>query len=78
MPQKYIAEEIAAGKDRSVQGQNYTYVVRTAGDRLSYKVAYTSANEQFGFHSAQAWFSYLQEWKKSVAQPVKVVVKDKK
>ena len=78
MPQKYIAEEIAAGKDRSVQGQNYTYVVRTAGDRLSYKVAYTSANEQFGFHSAQAWFSYLQEWKKNVAQPVKVVVKDKK
>ena len=72
MPQKYIVEEIAAGKDRNVQGQNYTYVIGTDSDRLSYKVTYSSANEQFGYHSAKEWFDYLKAWKKEVEEPVRV------
>ena len=72
IPRKHIAEEVAASSVRDVQGQNYTYVVKTDDDDLSYKVIYTSANEEFGFHSAQEWFNYLKEWKKAVEQPIQV------
>jgi hypothetical protein len=39
---------------------------------MSYKVIYTSANEEFGYHSAQEWFTFLKEWKKEVMQPILV------
>ena len=41
---------------------------------MSYKVTYTSANESFGYHSANEWFDYLKLWRKEVEQPVKVVI----
>jgi hypothetical protein len=72
IPQKNIAEELPGGKDRQVQGQNYTFVVKTNGNHMSYKVVYTSANEEFGFHSAQEWFKFLREWKREIEQPVKI------
>ena len=67
-----MVEELPAGKDRNVQGQNYTYIVKTNGTHMSYKVIYTSANEEFGYHSAQEWFTFLKEWKKEVMQPILV------
>ncbi len=70
IPQKNIAEELPGGKDRQVQGQNYTFVVKTSGNHMSYKIVYTSANEEFGFHSAQEWFKFLREWKREIEQPV--------
>ena len=70
IPQKNIAEELPGGKDRLVQGQNYTFVVKTNGNHMSYKVVYSSANEEFGFHSAQEWFKFLREWKREIEQPV--------
>ena len=70
IPQKNIAEELPGGKDRQVQGQNYTFVVKTNGNHMSYKIVYTSANEEFGFHSAQEWFKFLREWKREIEQPV--------
>ena len=70
IPQKNIAEELPGGKDRQVQGQNYTFVVKTNGNHMSYKVVYSSANEEFGFHSAQEWFKFLREWKREIEQPV--------
>ena len=66
IPQKHIASEEPANKD------NYTYVVKPDGAHLSYKVCYTSANEQFGYHSAQEWFDYLKAWRKEVDAPVVV------
>ena len=70
IPQKNIAEELPGGKDRQIQGQNYTFVVKTNGNHMSYKVVYSSANEEFGFHSAQEWFKFLREWKREIEQPV--------
>ena len=64
IPQKHILSEELANKD------NYAFVVGTAGRKLSYKITYTSANEEFGYHSAQEWFSFLREWKKEVEKPV--------
>ncbi len=47
-------------------------MIGTDSDRLSYKVTYSSANEQFGYHSAKEWFDYLKAWKKEVEEPVRV------
>ena len=59
IPQQYIRSEEPANKD------NYAFVVGTRDRRLSYKIIYGSANEEFGYHSADEWFGFLQEWKKN-------------
>ena len=66
VPQKNIASEEPANKD------NYAYVVKLDGKSMAYKVVYCSANEEFGFHSAQEWFDWLKAWRKEVEQPVVV------
>ena len=42
---------------------------------LSYKVAYCSANEEFGCHSADEWFGWLKAWRKEVEAPVVVDIR---
>ena len=69
VPQKNIVSEEPANKD------NYGYVLKVNGNKMSYKVTYTSANETFGYHSAKEWFNYLKTWKKEVEQPVKITVR---
>ncbi len=66
IPNKHIASEEAANKD------NYAFVIKTDGSRLSYKINYTSANEEFGYHTAREWFDYLKAWKREVEQPIQV------
>ena len=67
IPQSYIKSEEPANKDQ------YTFVVGTSDNHLSYKIIYCSANESFGYHSAKEWFSFLKNWKQTeVEQPVKV------
>ena len=39
---------------------------------LRYKVAYCSANESFGYHSAEEWFDWLRRWRHEVDNPVSV------
>jgi hypothetical protein len=68
VPKQNIVSEEPANKD------NYTYVLKVNGNHMAYKVTYTSANESFGYHSAQDWFNYLKSWKKEVEQPVKVSI----
>ena len=68
VPRQNIVSEEPANKD------NYTYVLKVNGRRMSYKVNYTSANETFGYHSAQEWFDYLKSWCKEVEQPVVVQI----
>ena len=62
IPQSYIKSEEPANKD------NYAFVVGTNDRHLSYKVIYCSDNETFGYHSAEAWFDYLKQWKKNEAE----------
>ena len=68
LPAKHIVSEEVANKD------NYPFVVKADGRNLSYKVAYTSANESFGFADAKAWFDWLDEWRSEVEHPVRVKV----
>ncbi len=69
VPQKNIVSEEPANKD------NYAYVLKVNGRQMSYKVTYTSANETFGYHSADEWFYYLKEWRKEVDKPVVVTIR---
>lgn len=69
VPAKNIASEEPANKD------NYAYVLKVNGSHLAYKVTYTSANESFGYHSAQEWFNYLKAWRKELEQPVKITIR---
>ena len=59
-----IISEEPANKD------NYAFVVGTKGSHMAYKVVYCSANETFGYHSAQEWFDWLKLWRKEAEQPV--------
>ena len=70
IPQKNIVSEEPANKD------NYAYVLKVDGNRMAYKVTYTSANEEFGYHSAREWFDYLKTWRKEVDKPVVVTIKE--
>ena len=69
VPHKNIASEEPANKD------NYAFVVKIDGTHMTYKVNYTSANETFGYHSAQEWFDYLKAWRREVDHPVIVKIK---
>ena len=69
VPHKNIASEEPANKD------NYAFVVKIEGTHMAYKVNYTSANETFGYHSAQEWFDYLKAWRREVDHPVIVKIK---
>ena len=69
VPQKNIVSEEPANKD------NYAFVLQVPGSSMHYKVNYTSANEQFGYHSADEWFDYLKTWKREIEQPVVVRMK---
>ena len=69
VPHKNIASEEPANKD------NYAFVVKIDGTHMAYKVNYTSANETFGYHSAQKWFDYLKAWRREVDHPVIVKIK---
>ncbi|HBN47279.1 MAG TPA: DUF4861 domain-containing protein [Prevotella sp.] len=68
IPKKYRDREWPANND------NYLLTIRPDGRQLRYHLTYTSANEDFGFHSAKTWFAFLKDWKKRLTHPVKVQV----
>ena len=67
IPRQYIKSEEPSNKD------NYAFVLQTDDNHLIYKIIYCSDNESFGYHSAQEWFGFLQNWKAlEIEQPVKI------
>lgn len=71
VPKANIVSEKPADKD------NYTYVVKASADNtLSYRVMFTSDNEEFGYHSDTDWYDYVKAWKKDVEQPLVVTVNE--
>lgn len=59
---------------RPVNADDYTLVVKPVGYELKYKLAYTSANETYGFKDADEWFGWLKNWKKMLEQPLNIYV----
>jgi hypothetical protein len=68
VPQSALVSQEPANKDC------YTLVVKPSGKKLSYKLAYTSANETYGFKGEKEWYQWLKEWKKQIEEPVKFSV----
>ena len=68
IPKRYIVKELDATAD------NYGYVIKTIDKEINYKLTYSSANEDFGFHDKVDWFDYLKKWKRSNEATVKVTV----
>ena len=50
-------------------------MVKTKNDKLSYKIAYCSDNEDFGMHNKKDWFDWLKEWRREIEAPVKVTIR---
>lgn len=69
IPQQALASEQPANTN------DYTMVVRPTGNQLSYKLAYTSANEKFGFAGEKEWYQWLKDWKKQIETPIDVKIK---
>ena len=76
LTQQNVVSELPADKAKE-QGGDYTFVVKPQGREMSYKVAYCSANETFGFHTPEEWFGWLRQWRKEVDQPIQVTIRDK-
>lgn len=68
LPWRNIVSEQPANTD------NYAFVVATDNRRMTYHVAYCSANESFGFHNAKEWFDWTDLWRREAESPVKVSV----
>ena len=64
VPAQMLAKQMPANKDC------YTQVVRPIGNKLSYKLAYTSANETYGLKGEKEWYEWLKCWKKQIEQPI--------
>lgn len=58
VPERYVVSEKPSTSDE------YTLVVKPAAAVISYKIAYSSDNEDFGYHSSKDWFKFLREWKR--------------
>jgi hypothetical protein len=57
VPRQYRRQELPANHD------NYGFVVAPQGRHLHYSLAYTSANENFGYHSKEEWAQWMKAWK---------------
>jgi len=69
IPQKFVKSEV---KDK----ENYLYTVAADGKKsFNYNIVFTSMKETFGYKTKEAWFAYVQEWKKELAHPCKVTIK---
>lgn len=60
IPSQNIIQEMPKDK------RNYPYVVATSTDQLHYAITFTSDNEDFGYHTADAWFAWLKKWKRNL------------
>ena len=64
VPAQMLAKQMPVNKDC------YTQVVRPIGNKLSYKLAYTSTNETYGPKGEKEWYEWLKCWKKQIEQPI--------
>lgn len=66
VPDKYREKELPANKD------NYCTLLKPTGNKIHYSLAYTSANESFGYRSEKEWAEYLAAWKVRKDNPVMI------
>lgn len=68
IPQKYVIEET---QDKV----NYLYTLGAKGEKsFSYHITFTSMKETFGIKSKEAWFEFVQEWKRELEHPCSITI----
>lgn len=72
VPNEYRKAEMPANSD------NYTYVIKPSNNKIHYSLTYTSANEDFGYHSEKEWFNFLKDWKKDKEHQPTITIKEEK
>lgn len=60
---------------KPLPNQAYVQVLGTETDSLHYWFASTCHIESFGFSNKDAWFQWLQEWKKELEEEVQIKIK---
>lgn len=71
IPEKYVVKETA-------DKENFLYTVSAPGQHsFRYYTSFTSCKETFGYPDKEKWFAYVQAWKKSLEQPVKITIVEK-
>ena len=56
IPEKYIVKQMPADKN------NYPIIVKPIANHIRYYITFCSANESWGYKTAQEWFESLNEW----------------
>lgn len=64
VPTAYFAKEMPADKNC------YTQVIKVKDRKIHYKLAYTSADENYGFKNEKEWYKWLKNWKENIEQPI--------
>ena len=68
IPKKYVVKETS-------DKENFLYTISAPGkSSFRYYTSFTSCKETFGYPDKEKWFAYVQEWKKALEQPVKIIV----
>lgn len=68
IPKKYVVKETS-------DKENFLYTISAPGkSSFRYYTSFTSCKETFGYPDKEKWFTYVQEWKKALEQPVKITV----
>ena len=65
LPQQHVISEWTTK-------ENYGYEIRIPNSHLQYFITFGSDNEDFGYHSSEAWFDYLRQWKREITNPVAI------
>jgi len=69
IPQHLVKQE---AKDK----ENYLYIIGASGKAsFNYQIVFTSLKETFGYKTKEAWFAYIQEWKKELEHPCLIIIK---
>ena len=73
----YLPAGLVVGekKDKS----NYLYQISAPGaTSIRYYINFTSMKETFGYKTPEAWFSYVESWRKELENPCRVAIKPRK
>ncbi|WP_300725135.1 DUF4861 domain-containing protein [uncultured Bacteroides sp.] len=68
IPKKLVEKEVA-------DKESFLYTIKAPKQTsFRYYTSFTSRKETFGYPTKEAWFAYVQEWKKALERPIKVKI----
>ena len=75
MPKHRSQLVVSEKKDKS----NYLYQISAPGaTSIRYYINFTSMKETFGYKTPEAWFAYVESWRKELETPCSIAIKPKK